>query len=463
MVDRADLFLKSRRSRLGLCCVLMASVCAVVLIVTAVKTGNGQLAVAPSTPNQPAPGITPGITPGTTAASEAPNTPQVPTPFPEGAGNSFSGHETNLSPQQLQALVARIAIYPDDLLGLVLTASTQPLEIVEAQRFLEMRKAHKMASVSKDWDPSVIALLNYPDVVTLMDSDIAWTEQLGTSVIEQRAAVLDAIQSFRRQAYSAGNLRSNDMMTVTAAPDGTPQNETFSIAPASPQTIFVPSYDPAAVVAQAPTGDGSAYDWSQPYPYYADSNAIFFPGLWYGGIIGFAFDWHTHQIFRGDRHRDHYRGHDHDHGDVGRNGDGRAGLAPGVFISSRSIWMPGRVEVRQMPASVTRRDLAGIRPATGAGPGNPPRATVIQPMPQIIRGISRASSPSSVQVFRGPPIIDNGAAMAPHSNVVRHFAGASVAAPLRAPPSSMVARPNSSGMNIGMVPNGSGGAASNHH
>jgi hypothetical protein len=317
-----------------------------------------------------------------------------------------------------------------------------------------MRKTHPMAKVPKTWDPSVIALLNYPDVIKLMDSDLTWTEQLGTSVIEQRAAVLDAIQSFRRQAYSAGNLRSNDMMTVTASPDGPDRNEMFSISPANPQTIYVPTYDPAAVVGQAPTDDWSAYDWSQPYPYYADSNAIFFPDLWYGGFIGFGFGWNTHQIFRGDRHWDHDRDHDHDHenGDVGRNGDGRSRLAPGVSVSGRSIWEPGRAVVRQMPASVTRRDLADMRPATGAAPGDPPHSTVVQPMPQIVKGVSRVSGPSSRQAFRGPSVIRNGVAMPPHSNAGPGFAGAHVAAPFRAPPSSMVARPNYSGM-----------AASSHH
>jgi hypothetical protein len=377
-------------------------------------------------------------------------------------GDSFSGQETNLSPQQLQALVARIAIYPDDLLGLVLTASTQPLEIVEAERFLEMRKAQPMVKVQKSWDPSVIALLNYPDVIALMDSDITWTEQLGTSVTLQRAAVLDAIQSFRRQTYNAGNLRSNDRMTVTVSPDGTTQNETVAISPASPQTIYVPIYDPAAVLAQAPTDDWSAYDWSQPYPYYADSNAIFFPDLWYGGFIGFGFGWHSHQIFRGDRHWDRNRDHDHDHGDVGWNADGRSRLAPGVSISGRSIWQPGRRVARQMPASI-RRDLAGMRPATGAGPGDPPLPTVVRPMPQIAHGVSRVSGPSSVQVLRGPPIIHNDVAMPLHSRAEPRFAGGHVAAPLSAPRSSMAARPNYSGRGMGMVHNGFGGGAGSSH
>jgi hypothetical protein len=441
VVDREDLPLKSGRSRPGFRYLPMAFVCVAALIGVAVEIGNARLAPVPSTPGQGIPGQS---APGVSAASKAADTPQAPTPSPGDAGNSFSGRETNLSPQQLQALVGRIAIYPDDLLGLVLTASTQPLEIVEARRFLEMSKTHPMVKIPKTWDPSVIALLNYPDVIKLMDSDVTWTEQLGTSVIEQRAAVLDAIQGFRRQAYGAGNLRSNDRITVTVSPDGMVQGEnaTFSISPASPQTIYVPIYDPAAVVAQAPTDDGSAYDWSQPYPYYADSNAIFFPDLWYGGIVGFGFGWHTHQIFRGDRHWDR----DPENNDVGWNGDGHSRPTSGASISGRSIWEPDHSADRQMPAGVIGRDLAGMQPATGAGTGDSPRPTVVRPTPQIVRGVSPPSGPSSMQIFRGQPVF--------HNSAGSHFAGAYVPAPSSVP---------RGGMGIGgMVHNGSGGAGSGH-
>jgi hypothetical protein len=441
MVDREDSLLKPNRSRFGLHYWL--TVCAVTLIGVAIGTVRAQLAPAPVTPAQAAPSQ---AAPGTSVASEPSNPPQAPTQPPEGLGDSFSGHETNLSAQQLQALVGRIAIYPDDLLGLVLTASTQPLEIVEAARFLQMRKTRPMAKIPKTWGPSIIALLNYPDVIGLMDSDIAWTEQLGTSVIEQRAAVLDAIQSFRRQAYSAGNLRSNGMMTVTASREGAPENETFSITPANPQTIFVPTYDPAAVVAQAPTDDWSPYDWSQPYPYYADSNAIFFPDLWYGGFIGFGFGWHTHQIFRGDRHWDHGLDHDRESGDAVRNGDGLSRLASGVSVSGRSIWEPGRAVVRQTPATVTARDLAGMWPADGAGPGDPAHAAAARRLPQVVTGGSRASDASPRQVS---PTIRSGVAMPPHGDAGPRFIGAYAAPPFGAPHSSMAARPSSGGMAAG--------------
>jgi len=316
--------------------------------------------------------------------------------------HAFSGRDSNLSAQQLQALVGRIAIYPDDLLGLVLTAATQPLEIVEAQRFLQIRKAHPNLNLKlpKDWDPGVIALLNYPDVVKLMDSDLTWTEQLGTSVIEQRAAVLDAIQSFRRQAYAAGNLRSDDKQVVTILPDGAAdaegQNSMFAISPANPQVIYVPAYNPVVVVAAAPNADWSAYDWSSAYPYYGDSDAIFFPEFWYGGFIGFGFGWRDHQIYCGDGHHGHGGGH----------------------VSGRTVWNPDHGAAGQMPVRVTARDLAvsgAVNAASGAR--TPQRPIVIRPLPQMANGGGQVNGRASVQAFHGAPSTRNATTVQPRGGV----------------------------------------------
>jgi hypothetical protein len=355
---------------------------------------------------------------------------------PGGSTVSVSGTAATLSPQRLQALVGRIAIYPDDLLALVLTAATQPLEIVEADRFLATLTTHPGAKPPTKWDPSVIALLNYPDVVKLMDSDLDWTEQLGTLVVDQRAAVLDAIQSFRREAYAAGNLRSNDKESVTVSSDDAAQDqgqdETISISPADPQVIYVPSYEPAAVVAPAPNDGASAYDWSPAYPYYDDPNATFLPETWFGGFVGFGFGWRDHQIFRGDD-RDHDRHREHDRGD---GGDRHLRLPPGVAIHGRSIWEPDHRPALQAQAGFTGRGAAEIRPVGAAtGFAHPEPSIVARPLPQIVRGGSPISGPSSVQVFRGAPAIHRGAAMPPHSLdvAVPRFVGSSFARPHFAP------------------------------
>jgi hypothetical protein len=394
--------------------------------------------------------------------------PQTSATLDGSASNSFSGIDANLSPQRMQALIGRIAIYPDELLGLVLTASTQPLEIIEAHRFLEMRKTHPTAKPPETWDPSVFALLNYPDVVALMDSDLTWTEQLGTSVIDQRAALLDAIQSFRRQAYKAGALRSNDKVTVTVSSGDAAQDqdrdETIAISPTQPQVLYVPIYDPEAIVAPAPNYDASPYpyEWSPAYQYYGDPDAIFFsPDLWIGGIIGFSFDWHAHHIFRGDEHREIFRADQHRDRFRDDRDDGHH-LAPGAAIHGHSIWAPDQRAVQQAQAGFTARDPAGVRPAmAAAGFGHSLTPTIARPTPQIAHGGAPASSPSSVQafratpaihngasvqVFRGTPAIHNGAAMPHPSFAAPRFAGGHFGAPIGAARGSIVAPTIHSGM-----------------
>jgi hypothetical protein len=335
--------------------------------------------------------------------------------------------------------VGRIAIYPDNLLALILTASAQPLEIVEADRFLDAPKTRPGAKPPTNWEPSVVALLNYPDVVKLTDTDLTLIEQLGTLVVDQRAAVLNAIQSFRRQAYAAGNLRSNDEVTVTVPSDDVAQDQSpddaISISPADPEVIYVPIYEPDAVVASAPSDEGSAYYWSPAHPYYDDPNATFAPETWSGGFIGFGFGWHDHQIFRGDdreHDRDGHRDHDHGDGGVGGEGDGHLRLAPGVAIHGRSIWEPDHRAAPHAQAGFVAHAVAEIRPASAAAEFRHPQASaVVRPLPQIVSSGARISGPSSVQVFRGTPAIHHGAAMPPHSFGVAgpRFAGSTVAGP----------------------------------
>ncbi|HEY1983579.1 MAG TPA: DUF3300 domain-containing protein [Xanthobacteraceae bacterium] len=169
--------------------------------------------------------------------------PQNPTSPPSAAATAaapptFSGSDRDLTPDQLQALVGPIALYPDDLLAIVLPASTQPVQIVQAQRLLDQRKSDPKAEPPKSWDPSVVALLNYPEVIGLMNKDLTWTEQLGTSVIDQQPALMDAIQAFRQKVQSAGNLKSDDKQKVTV------ENKTVVIQSADPQVIYVPTYNP---------------------------------------------------------------------------------------------------------------------------------------------------------------------------------------------------------------------------
>ena len=110
--------------------------------------------------------------------------------------------------------VERLALYPDDLVAIVLPASTDPLQLVQADRFLEKRKADPKLPVDENWDDAVKSLLNYPDIVKMMSNDLDWTSALGEAVVDDQGAVLDAIQAFRRKTQSAGNLKTDSKQVV---------------------------------------------------------------------------------------------------------------------------------------------------------------------------------------------------------------------------------------------------------
>jgi hypothetical protein len=133
--------------------------------------------------------------------------------------------------EQLDTLVARVALYPDALLALVLPASTQPTQIVEAARFLDARERDPKLEPSASWEESVRSLLNYPEVIRQMNKDLAWTVKLGTAVSTQLSEVMDAIQQVRTRALAAGNLKSNDKWIVTQ------ENGIIRIESADPDVI----------------------------------------------------------------------------------------------------------------------------------------------------------------------------------------------------------------------------------
>jgi hypothetical protein len=147
-----------------------------------------------------------------------------------------------LSSKQLQDLVGRIALYPDDLVALVLPASTTPLDIVKAQRFLAAQAKDKSRKPDASISQPVVNLLTYPDVIAVMGNDLDWTEALGDAVTAQQVDVLQAIQIFRRIARDTGNLKTDDKQIVIVKQD------VVTIVPAKPEVIYVPIYQPAKVV-----------------------------------------------------------------------------------------------------------------------------------------------------------------------------------------------------------------------
>ena len=168
--------------------------------------------------------------------------------------------------EELEKLLAPIALYPDPLLAQMLPASAYPVQIVQAQRWLDKNKAlvakNDYSGIdNQNWDPAVKALARFPDVIKLMSADLDWTTDLGDAEVNQPQDVAEVIQALRAKAEAAGTLKTTDQQTVerveASAPPGAgaPQGSTapqaaasyISIQPTDPSTVYVPTYDPAAV------------------------------------------------------------------------------------------------------------------------------------------------------------------------------------------------------------------------
>ena len=189
------------------------------------------------------------------------------------------------SPEVLEALVGRIALYPDDLVALILPASTNPLQLVQADRFLNKRKSDPKLPVDDNWDDAVKSLLNYPEVVKQMSDDLDWTAGLGEAVVANQGAVLDAVQAFRRKAQAAQNLKSDDKQTVVV------EKEVIKIVPADPQVVYVPQYNPSSVVVVSSTPVYGYYPAPYPSYYYPyPPGAALATGLIWGAAIGAAWN-----------------------------------------------------------------------------------------------------------------------------------------------------------------------------
>jgi hypothetical protein len=149
----------------------------------------------------------------------------------------------HLSDQQLQQLVAPIALYPDALVAQILAAATYPTQIVQADRWMEAHTKLKGEDLGKevdkqDWDPSVKALAQFPSVLENMDKNLSWTSSLGEAYVNQPDDVTKAVQTLRGQAEKTGHLKSTDQEKVTT------QGSTVIIQPANPQVVYIPAYDP---------------------------------------------------------------------------------------------------------------------------------------------------------------------------------------------------------------------------
>ena len=187
------------------------------------------------------------------------------------------------APAELEKLVDRIALYPDDLVTIILPASTSPLQIVQADRYLEKRKKDPKAPLDDKWDDPVKSLLNYPEVVRMMSADLDWTSALGEAVVADQGAVIEAVQAFRRKTQAAGNLKSDSKQVVVV------EKEVIKIVPADPQVIYVPQYNPSTVVVYGGYSSWGYYPAPYPVYYYPyPPGAALATGLIWGAAIGAA-------------------------------------------------------------------------------------------------------------------------------------------------------------------------------
>jgi hypothetical protein len=206
---------------------------------------------------------------------------------PYGLGQAAPTTDTQpatIPPDQLDSLVAPIALYPDPLLAQMLAASTYPLEIIQLQQFMDNNKsltgqALTNAVMKENWDPSVQAMAAVPDALKVLSENIKWTTDLGNAFLAQENDVMDAVQRMRLKAQGNGQLKTSQQQTVETKV--VESKTVVVIQPSSPDVIYVPSYDPM-VVYGAP-----AY----PYP------PVYYPGyvagraLWFGAGLAIGAAW----------------------------------------------------------------------------------------------------------------------------------------------------------------------------
>jgi Protein of unknown function (DUF3300) len=188
--------------------------------------------------------------------------------------------------EELDQLMAPVALYPDTLLMQVLVAATYPLEIVEAGRFIAANPKLKgesltKAAANKGWDLSVVSLLQFPSVITMMNDKLEWTQQLGDAFLAQQPEVMDTVQALRARAQQAGNLQSTTQQKVVV------QEKIIVIEPAQPQVVYVPYYNPTVIYGPWWAPARPPWYWVPPPIYRPPSfGQVVATGIFWGVAIG---------------------------------------------------------------------------------------------------------------------------------------------------------------------------------
>ncbi|MGA8050027.1 MAG: DUF3300 domain-containing protein [Burkholderiales bacterium] len=386
------------------------------------------------------------------------------------------------SQPELDQMLAPIALYPDPLLSQILMAATYPLEIVEAARWVNANPGLQgdeavRAVAAQPWDPSVKSLVAFPQILTLMDQRLDWTQSLGNAFLAQQTQVMDTVQGLRMRANSAGNLRSGDQMQVED------QDGSIVLEPVNPQVAYVPYYDPLIVYGPWWWPNYPPVYWP-PWPGYYVGPGILYGFAWGVGVAisaGFFFgalDWHHHRVDVAHVNNYYYHSgrvnvapgqwhHDPDHrrgvpyrGDSVQQRYSRAVAPPPTGSRSDfrgreppSVGQPTRpiVTAPAAPAGRPQAPPVAREPAPRAIIGQPTRPTVTAPAAPAARPQPRAAAPEPApRAFEG---IQAGgaqtrefsargrASMQPHvapaqRSVPAHTAPAPRSAPARGAPSS---------------------------
>jgi uncharacterized protein DUF3300 len=349
-------------------------------------------------------------------ALQAPPPPPSDVTAQEAAPQEVAAEATPLTPQQLDDLVAAIALYPDPLVAQILAASTYPVEVVEADRWVQANPglqgtALTDAAQNQPWDPSVQALVVFPSVLAMLDHNLTWTINLGNAFLAQEQDVMDAIQRQRQRAMTSGALVSNPQQLVQQTTDA--GQTAVEIVPAQPDVIYVPVYDPV-VIWGPPLFHPWPVFWYPPRPIGA---------IVVGGFLGFfltivvarsfhhwggwnrwgwGVGWHSHRVvvhnsfyvrnnYRPPRNQIHSGpspwSHDPGHrGGVAYPSRGVAARvgAPAARISQPAPRPGGEGMVITRPPRVGRQPAPGARPSPAPGGATPqpaPAAPAPRPAP----------------------------------------------------------------------------------
>jgi hypothetical protein len=314
--------------------------------------------------------------------------------------------------EELTQMLAPIALYPDSLIAQMLMASTYPLEVVEAERWLKQNRDLKGDALNdalqeKPWDPSVKALCHFPDVVIAMSDKLDQTRKLGDAFLGQEEEVMDTIQQLRRKAEEQGNLKTTREQEVID------ESDAIKIEPADPEVVYVPVYDPYYVYGPWWYPAYPPYYWYYPSGFVTGGFIRFRPSVFIGiSLFPWVwFDWHLHSvhidIHKTSRFHRFDRRRDYDRPDWRHNPYHRKGVAYRDRATSQRFGMrplpsrPARPEVRGYPG--VRNERQDVRPSL-----RPAERQERPVVPQVRKGSGVTRSPAERREGAGTPRVRPG-------------------------------------------------------